>query len=116
MTMSHRGKKLCDQSGVSRRQALKIGAQGIGLGILSGVTPLPPMFSATSTALAATQGKILVVFEWFGGYDGLSTFVPYGDDALYRHRPNIGVRKSDVIKVDDHFGFQKSMLGMHRCL
>ena len=59
-------------------------------------------------------GKILVVFEWFGGYDGLSTFVPYGDDALYRQRPNIGVREENVIKVDDHFGFQKSMLGMHR--
>ena len=114
MTMSSRGKKLCDQSGVSRRQALKIGAQGIGLGILGGVSPLPPMFEATSTALAATEGKILVVFEWFGGYDGLSTFVPYGDDALYRHRPNIGVRESNVIKVDDHFGFQRSMLGMHR--
>jgi uncharacterized protein (DUF1501 family) len=40
--------------------------------------------------------------------------VPYGDDALYRHRPNIGVREADVLKVDDHFGFQKSMLGMHR--
>ena len=47
MTMSSRGKKLCDQSGVSRRQALKIGAQGIGLGILGGVSPLPPMFEAT---------------------------------------------------------------------
>ena len=114
MTLSNRGKRLCDQSGVSRRQALKLGAQGIGLGILGGVSPLPPMFSAASTALAATPGKILVVFEWFGGYDGLSTFVPYGDDALYRHRPNVGVREMDVIKVDEHFGFQKSMVGMHR--
>ncbi|MDP6580450.1 MAG: DUF1501 domain-containing protein [Vicinamibacterales bacterium] len=112
--MTNRSKKLCEQSGVSRRQALKIGAQGIGLGILGGVSPLPPMFGAASTALAATPGKILVVFEWFGGYDGLSTFVPYGDDALYQQRPNVGVREADVIKVDDHFGFQKSMVGMHR--
>ena len=112
--MTNRSKKLCDMSGVSRRQALKIGARGIGLGLLGGVSPLPPLFGATSEALAATEGKILVVFEWFGGYDGLSTFVPYGDDALYRHRPTIGVRAADVIKVDDHFGFQKSMVGMHR--
>ena len=112
--MTNRSKKLCDMSGVSRRQALKIGARGIGLGLLGGVSPLPPLFGATSEALAATEGKILVVFEWFGGYDGLSTFVPYGDDALYRHRPTIGVREADVIKVDDHFGFQKSMVGMHR--
>ncbi|MEE2636693.1 MAG: DUF1501 domain-containing protein [Acidobacteriota bacterium] len=112
--MTNRSKKLCDYAGVSRRQALKIGAQGIGLGVLGGLGPLPPLFRATSEALAATQGKILVVFEWFGGYDGLSTFVPYGDDALYRHRPTIGVREKDVIKVDDHFGFQRSMVGMHR--
>ena len=112
--MTERSKKLCDMCGVSRRQALKIGARGIGLGLLGGLGPLPPLFGATSKALAATEGKILVVFEWFGGYDGLSTFVPYGDDALYRHRPTIGVRQADVIKVDDHFGFQRSMVGMHR--
>ena len=112
--MTDRSKKLCDMCGVSRRQALKIGARGIGLGLLGGLGPLPPLFGATSKALAATEGKILVVFEWFGGYDGLSTFVPYGDDALYRHRPTIGVREADVIKVDDHFGFQQSMVGMHR--
>ncbi|TDI26629.1 MAG: DUF1501 domain-containing protein [Acidobacteria bacterium] len=112
--MTNRSKKLCELSGVSRRQAIKIGARGIGLGLLGGVAPLPPLFGATSEALAATEGKILVVFEWFGGYDGLSTFVPYGNDALYRHRPTIGVREADVIKVDDHFGFQRSMVGMHR--
>ncbi len=115
--MTHRSRKLCETSGVSRRRALEIGARGIGLGLGSlfgGLGPLPPLFGAASRALAATEGKILVVFEWFGGYDGLSTFVPYGDDALYRHRPTIGVRESDVIKVDDHFGFQRSMVGMHR--
>ena len=115
MTLTNRGKKLCDSSGVSRRQALKIGARGIGLGLLgSGLGPLPPLFGATSEALAATEGKILVVFEWFGGYDGLSTFVPYGDDELYRRRPTIGVREQDVLKADEHFGFQKSMVGMQR--
>ena len=113
--MTTRSNKLFDESGVSRRQALKIGARGIALGLAGrGISVLPPLFGAAAEAVAATPGKILVVFEWFGGYDGLSTFVPYGDDALYQQRPNIGVREADVIKVDDHFGFQKSMLGMHR--
>ena len=113
--MTTRSNKLFDDSGVSRRQALKIGARGIALGLVGrGISALPPLFGAASEAVAATPGKILVVFEWFGGYDGLSTFVPYGNDALYQQRPNIGVREADVIKVDDHFGFQKSMLGMHR--
>ena len=112
--MTNRTKKLCDASGVSRRQALNIGARGLALGLAGSVSPLPPLFGATSNALSAAEGKTLVVFEWFGGYDGLSTFVPYSNDALYRQRPNIGVRESDVLKVDEHFGFQKSMLGMHR--
>ena len=113
--MTTRIDRLCNTSGVSRRQALKIGARGIALGLAGrGLSALPPLFGATAEAIAATPGKILVVFEWFGGYDGLSTFVPYGDDELYRQRPNIGVREKDVIKVDDHFGFQRSMLGMHR--
>ena len=113
--MTTRRNKLFDESGVSRRHALKIGARGIALGLVGrGISVLPPLFGAAAEAVAATPGKILVVFEWFGGYDGLSTFVPYGDDALYQQRPNIGVREADVIKVDDHFGFQKSMLGMHR--
>ena len=113
--MTRRSDKLCDDSGVSRRQALKIGGRGLALGLMGGgVSALPPLFGAASEAVAATPGKILVVFEWFGGYDGLSTFVPYGDDALYRQRPTIGVREENVIKVDEHFGFQKSMLGMHR--
>lgn len=113
--MTRRSNKLCDDSGVSRRQALKIGGRGLALGLMGGgVSALPPLFGAASEAVAATPGKILVVFEWFGGYDGLSTFVPYGDDALYRQRPTIGVREENVIKVDEHFGFQKSMLGMHR--
>ena len=114
MTMTNRGRRLCEESGVSRRQALKIGARGIALGLAGAVSPLPPLFGSASKAVAATEGKILVVFEWFGGYDGLSTFVPYSNDALYRQRPNIGVREADVLKVDEHFGFQKSMLGMHR--
>ena len=113
--MTTKSKKLFEDSGVSRRQALKVGARGVAMGLVGrGLSALPPLFGATSKALASTPGKILVVFEWFGGYDGLSTFVPYGDDALYRQRPNLGVREKDVLKVDDHFGFQKSMLGMHR--
>ena len=73
--MTRRSDKLCDDSGVSRRQALKIGGRGLALGLMGGgVSALPPLFGAASEAVAATPGKILVVFEWFGGYDGLSTF------------------------------------------
>ena len=107
--------KLCNECGVSRRQALAIGAGGIGFGLAGGLSPLPPIFGGMNQAIAATPGKILVVFEWFGGYDGLSTVVPYGDDMLYRHRPTLAYKEKDVLKLgDNHHGLQKSMVGMKR--
>jgi len=105
-------KKLCD-CGVSRRDMLRIGASGLGFGLVSGIGPVPYVFKRASEVAAATDsGKILVVFEWFGGNDGLNTIVPYGDATYYKHRPTIGLKEKDVLKIDAHFGWQKSMAGM----
>src|SRR5204862_5068495 len=104
--------KLCD-CGVSRRDMIRIGAGGLGFGLFGGVGPVPYVFSrASEVAAAADAGKILVVFEWFGGNDGINTIVPDGDSAYYKHRPTIGIKEKDVLKIDAHFGWQKSMGGM----
>ena len=107
--------RLSSESGVSRRELLKLGAGGIGLGLLGGAGPMPSVFAQASRGVAATPaGKILVVFEWFGGNDGLNTIVPYGDALYYKHRPTIGIREQDVLKIDAQFGWYKSMRGMKR--
>jgi uncharacterized protein (DUF1501 family) len=100
--------------GVSRRDMLRIGAGGLGFSLFGGIGPVPYVFSKASEVAAATtnSGKILVVFEWFGGNDGLNTIVPYGDSMYYKHRPTIGIKEKDVLKIDAHFGWQKSMGGM----
>jgi uncharacterized protein (DUF1501 family) len=109
MTIS---KRLSD-SGVSRRDMIRIGAGGLGFGLFGGLGPVPYVFRRASEAAAATHsGKILVVFEWFGGNAGLNTIVPYGDAMYYKHRPTIGIKEKDVLKIDAHFGWQKSMGGM----
>jgi uncharacterized protein (DUF1501 family) len=101
------------ESGVSRRDMLKLGAGGLGLGLVGTVGPVPPVLGQASRAAAAnSSGKILVVFEWFGGNDGLNTIVPYGDAAYYRHRPTIGIREADVLKIDERVGWHKSLRGM----
>src|SRR5262249_51808758 len=106
--------KLAD-SGVSRRDMIRIGAGGLGFGLFGGIGPVPYVFSkASEVAAASTSGKILVGFEWFGGNDGLNTIVPYGDPMYYKHRPTIGIKEKDVLKIDAHFGWQKSMGGMKR--
>jgi len=107
------GNRLQRDSGVSRRDMMRIGAGGLGFGLFGGIGPVPYLFSRASAAAAATtSGKILVVFEWFGGNDGLNTIVPYGDALYYKHRPTIGLKEKDVLKIDAHFGWQKSMGGM----
>ena len=52
---------------------LRLGAGGIGFSLAGGIGSVPPVFSQATNSVAAKQsGKILVVFEWFGGNDGLA--------------------------------------------
>jgi uncharacterized protein (DUF1501 family) len=101
-------------SGVSRRDMIRIGAGGIGFGLFGGLGPVPYLLGQASRA--AAQGnesrRILVVFEWFGGNDGLNTIVPYGDPMYYKHRPTIGIKEKDLLKIDAQFGWHKSLRGM----
>jgi len=92
---------------------MRIGAGGLGFGLFGGLGPVPFILSQASRAAAATtSSRILVVFEWFGGNDGLNTVVPYGDPMYYKHRPTIGIRETELLKIDAHVGWHKSMRGM----
>jgi uncharacterized protein (DUF1501 family) len=106
-------KNRLDDSGVSRRDILRLGAGGMGFSLFGGVGPVPSVLGQASRAAAANpSGKILVVFEWFGGNDGLNTIVPFGDAMYYKHRPTIGIKEKDTLKIDAQFGWHKSMSGM----
>ena len=91
---------------LSRRDLLRSGVLGVGASVLG---PL-----GTRAVRAATSERILVVVELSGGNDGLNTLVPYGDDAYYRLRPNLGTPPSELRKIDDHFGFSEGMAGFER--
>src|SRR6202047_2161616 len=98
----------------SRRDLLRAGMYGIG----GSAAALPlPLFAQAAAALSAQgkpDGEILVVLERSGGNDGLNTLVPYGDDAYYRRRPNIGIPKKEVRAIDNHFGFSRGMAGFEK--
>ena len=110
------GKRDISKQGITRRDLLRAGLYGMGVGAV-GAFPVPPLFARTAASVAAqaaNDNKILVVFELSGGNDGLNTLVPYGDDAYYRHRPDIGLAADTLRKIDDHFGFNRGTAGFER--
>jgi uncharacterized protein (DUF1501 family) len=98
----------------SRRDLLRLAMYGIGVSAAAAPMPLFAQAAASLAGQAKSDGKILVVLELSGGNDGLNTLVPYGDDAYYRLRPNIGIPRKEVRPIDDHFGFSHGMAGFER--
>ncbi|MGR8920832.1 MAG: DUF1501 domain-containing protein [Gammaproteobacteria bacterium] len=94
----------------NRRQFLAGGAAAAGLTLAGGRTGL----IAQALAAGEPDERILVVFELSGGNDGLNSVVPYGDDSYYALRPKIGIRKQDLLPLDDHFGLNPGMAGLHK--
>jgi uncharacterized protein (DUF1501 family) len=92
-----------------------------GLALLAATPTIPTFLDQTMLALAAdadgarTQrptgkdGKILVVVQLSGGNDGLSTVIPYGDDAYYRARPAIGHDAKTVLKLNNYIGLHPNL-------
>lgn len=108
-------RKTLTDCGLSRRDLMRLGAGGIGFSLMGGIGPVPSVFAQANAAAAANDSRrILVVFEWFGGNDGLNTIVPYGEPMYYKHRPTIGIKEKDVLKIDARVGWHKSMSGMKR--
>ena len=100
---------------LNRRDILKAGLSGLSM--TAGTALRVGVFGRAAAAIAAeaeSNGKILVVLELSGGNDGLNTLVPYGDDAYYKHRPKIGLPKKSLRPIDDHFGFNRGMVGFER--
>jgi uncharacterized protein (DUF1501 family) len=101
---------------LSRRRILRSGVSAATTAALAGFGG-PGVFGQMGCAFAADgsqNNRILVVLEMSGGNDGLNTVVPYGDDTYYRHRPKIGIKPDDVLKIDDHFGFNPGCVGFER--
>src|SRR5262249_50771661 len=97
---------------IARRDLLRLGFGSLAL-VASGNFERSPFWSQ-SAASTTNEGRSLVVVELSCGNDGLNTVVPYGDDAYYRARPRIGIRKERLRQLDQHFGFQSTMSGFER--
>src|SRR5438874_3598267 len=94
----------------NRRQFLTRTLQGSSLVALGAV--VPQFVIRTAEAAAPGKDHVLVVLEMTGGYDGLNTVIPYGDDLYHKVRPTLRQARDVVIRLDDHVGLHRGMQGL----
>ena len=94
-----------------------LGNTSVALPLLSsplGFALMNPHRENSSDLNPGSDDPILVVVELSGGNDGLNTVVPFCDDDYYRLRPNLGIRKSKLLQLDDYFGLNPGLKGLQQ--
>ena len=92
-----------------------------GMAILAASATVPAFLDQTVWALdqandgsrtqkpSGVDGKILVVVQLAGGNDGLSTVVPFADDAYQKARGGIAKSATNVLKINDYVGLHPGL-------
>ena len=65
---------------------------------IAGLSLLAPQLLAQKTDPMINQ-RTLVLLELKGGNDGLNTVVPYSDEKYYKLRPQLAVRREQVLQL-----------------
>lgn len=91
---------------ISRRKFLGQSALATAGGLM--VPMFLKGFDGKNTLFNNSNNK-LVVIQFSGGNDGLNTVVPYQNDIYYQQRPNIAIKKSEVLKLTDELGFHPAL-------
>ncbi|MEC3906046.1 DUF1501 domain-containing protein [Tamlana sp. 2201CG12-4] len=58
--------------------------------------------------------KRLVIVQLSGGNDGLNTVIPFRNDLYYKERPTIGIKKADIIKINEEVGLHARLAPLKR--
>jgi uncharacterized protein (DUF1501 family) len=100
----------------NRRKFLIASAGAGAVGVLGGVgaLTLPDLLrtSENQPPLAADSG-ILVVVTLYGGNDGLSTLIPYADNAYHDARPELAYAPEEVLRLDGQLGLNPALQGLN---
>jgi uncharacterized protein (DUF1501 family) len=100
---------------LDRRQVLRGGALGLGGSFLVGASPAAAVrLFATRARGGAELANTLVLVQLAGGNDGLSTVVPYGDEAYAVLRPTLAHGAGDVLKLDEYRGLHPKLAGLRK--
>lgn len=78
---------------------------------LFGAGAMPGWVARAASGDASPRGTLVVIFLR-GAADGLNIVVPHGEPHYYESRPNIAIRKTDLIDLDGHFGFHPMLASL----
>lgn len=85
----------------SRRQFLAYGASSMAL--------FAPKVSEPEFSRTRASATSLLLIHLSGGNDGYNTLVPFSEKDYYRQRPNLALRKGDLIKIDERYAFNSNL-------
>jgi uncharacterized protein (DUF1501 family) len=103
-------------SEMNRRKFLTASIGAGAAGLLSGVASCSwsDVHKATEQAKLADGQGVLVIVTLYGGNDGLSTVVPYADNAYYDMRPGLAYAPEKVRPLDSQLGLNPALKGLHK--
>jgi uncharacterized protein (DUF1501 family) len=99
---------------MNRRKFLITGA-GVGAaGLLSGAVAINwhDLLRAAHDRPLAEDAGVLVIVTLYGGNDGISTVIPYADNAYHDARPDLAYAPTEVLHLDDQLGLNPAMRGL----
>jgi len=80
-------------------------------GLASAAVMIPRFLKAQENKVVSNTNKILIVIQLTGGNDGLNTVVPFENDLYYNARPQISIKKNEVLKLNNELGLNPNMQG-----
>ena len=76
---------------------------------MAGTAALLPLLPFSISRASGFNGRRVILLELAGANDGLNTLVPYSDDRYYALRPTIGLKQSQLLKLNDNFGVNSAL-------
>ena len=91
--------------------SIGVGAAGLLAGVASCSTS--DLIKATERAKLPDGAGVLVILSLYGGNDGLSTVIPFADNAYHDARPELAYAPDEVLHLDDQLGLNPALKGLH---